>query len=269
MPKKEKTQSNKSLLPLMFVLAGMLLVLVFFKFSYIFKEDKQTPSVVQTQLLQGLAQKLDIQPEIYEARYWDWKENGQRIPLMGHAFIMGTVNINGIGQYKELAGQDLDQVTFTNLQPIEETANKYFKSKGFKSSKENDQTTNSDVSKTKYVGFERREMRCLYRLSETTDPFGTFFCGLIDHDQWSEQTPFLPMFKKEFAEDQFTGFRVDKIEGKYATGAFYNSSMGYQWIAEKQGDQWKMVWNGNEPPLCSTIEPMGIPKSIYGICYDQ
>lgn len=269
MAKKKKIHSQKKMLPLLFVLVGMLAVLGFFKISSVFKMDTKNAPEAETKMLTGLAQVLDIQPEIRDAIYWDWIQDEKRLPLTGKEFIMGTVNINGIGQYKKLAGQDLDQVTFENLKPIQGTTNAYFKSKGFKTSKQNNRMTDIEVSNTEYTGFEKGEMKCLYRLSETTDPFGSFFCGKIDQTQLDQQTQFLPMFQNEFDQDAFAGFRVDRIEGKYATGAFYNSSMGYQWIAEKEPNGWKMVWNGNEPPLCSKIEPMGIPKSIYGMCYDQ
>lgn len=230
-------------------------------------EVEQTPTQSVDELLNGWSSALEIKPELRDSIYWDWVDGNSRLPLTGKQFLMGTVNINGIGQYKALADQSLENITFENMQPIITTSQSFLTGKGFSASPDNNRTTPDDGPISRYYGFENGDTKCLMRLDYQTDPFGTFFCGIIDKNQEQLQSQFRNLFSEDLDANQFTSFRVQKVEGDFATGAFIGVVTGYQWIAKQENGAWTIIWTGSEPPMCSEVEQYGIPKSIYQTCY--
>jgi len=61
--------------------------------------------------------------------------------------------------------------------------------------------------------------------------------------------------------------KIDKLEGNYAmgTGGFTDGG-GDVWYATKINGSWKIVDQGQEPPLCKTMNQYNFPKSMYEGC---
>lgn len=256
------------------LVVGLVILLVLLA-GYIFlSSNTNSPSVGKKlqvsdkQLLEGIAAKLEIKPQIQEYRYFDWIDNDNtRLPLIGQSFFVGTVDTNGIGKYQKFT--DITQVTPDALKPIQEATTDYLTSLDFSQNAKNTRVTGLSPSQSLFSGYEDGETKCVIRLDVQTDPFGNFFCGKVDRDQLAKQQDFKQMFEELTAKEGNLSFRVDKTEGDFALGSATGDFMGYVWMAKKTGGQWDVVWRGNEIALCSDMTRLGIPQSIYGNCYQE
>lgn len=229
------------------------------------KTPKQDPPTAST-TLSNLAKQLAVKPEIRDSIYIDWiEEKNTVVPLSGKQFIIGTVDINGIGKYKGIS--DIENTTFTTMQPIGLTTDTFFTSNGFTSNTQNTKTYELEPAPYKTAGYENGDMKCLIRLDERTDPFGSFFCGTVDGTQIDLQKQMGSMLSYKATKDGITSFRVQKIEADYAIGTYSEAFTGYTWMAKKDGKAWKILWKSNDIAPCVDMERLGIPKSIYGNCY--
>lgn len=226
----------------------------------------------ETIILSGLAEALELKPELRDYMYMDWlDENKQPLPLTGSQFIVGTVNINGIGKYKAIPENDLAKITLTNLSPLLTTADTYFIGQGFTKNSLNTRIISDPPIQTAFYGYEKGQLKCVIRIDEQTDPFGNFVCGTIDTQQEALQNEFRSLFtgaKANMDGITITSYRVQKVEGNFALGSANGNIMGYTWMAKKVNGTWQIVWRGNDIALCSEMIKQGIPKSIYGNCYD-
>ena len=106
---------------------------------------------------------------------------------------------------------------------------------------------------------------------EKSDPFGRFFCGFVDLDQYALQKQFTGLFDmKPKLGQQPPMLRIEKIYKDAALGNYAEGSGpgGYTFMAKKKDDKWNIVWKGQEIALCSEMEKQQIPQEIYGECYD-
>jgi hypothetical protein len=254
-------------------LAGLLIVLAVIVGYLVLTFDKKqsqestsTASLTTKTVLDGLAQKLEVKPELRASIYTDWLENDNTVvPLTGQQFFMGTVTITDIEQYNNI--KDINDVTVANLMPIVTSADAYFSSIGFSKSKSNTNSLGSPPVKFQTLGYENNDMKCVIRLDEQTDPFGNFFCGKVDKAQMTLQKEMGTMLPYKLTKDGISSLRVQKIEGDYAIGTYSEAYSGYTWMAKKDGNTWKILWKSNDIAPCADMERLGIPKSIYGDCY--
>lgn len=219
-----------------------------------------------TALLNGLAQDLEVKPEIKEYGYADWIDGEQTMPLKGYSFFVGTVGVNGIGKYKELQSDDLLQISLQNLTPLIKTSDSYFVSLDFRKNPANTRTIGGTPA-AHYYGYDKGSTKCLIRLDEQTDPFGNFFCGMVDDEQLALQQEFRSLFDND--SEKVVSFRVQKVQEDVALGSANYTYTGFMWIAKKTDDTWTIVWRGNDVAPCLEMEEFGIPQSIYGSCYDE
>jgi len=230
------------------------------------KASTTNSSITTKSALDGLAQKLEIKPELRDSIYVDWIEDDNSVaPLTGQTFFMGTVNINGIGQYKQVT--NIENVTFDTLQPIVSTSDTYFSSIGFTKNTTNTRKAGIDPAPYETAGYENDTMKCVIRLDEHTDPFGNFFCGKVDESQIALQKQMGNMLPYKVTKGGVASLRVQKIEGDYAIGTYSEAFTGYTWMAKRDGTTWKILWKSNDIAPCADMERLGIPKSIYGSCY--
>lgn len=224
-----------------------------------------------TSLLSGLAKDLGLSAELRDYIYMDWlNEKDIPLPLNGKQFIVGTVNINGIGKYPEIGENDLSAITIKNLSPLLTATDAYFTRNGFTKNERNTRIVGTAPITTAFYGYEKDGTKCVVRIDEQTDPFGNFVCGVVDLQQEKLQQAFVPLFIGSKRDgDEITSLRVQKIEGDYAMGSANGVISGYTWMAKKTDGKWEVVWTGQEIPLCTEMEKYTIPISIYENCYNE
>ena len=236
-------------------------------------QTSQASTAEDKQLLEGLAERLELKPEFRDYMYMDWiSENKNPLPLTGMQFIVGTVNINGIGKYNNIPQNDLTKITLKNLSPLLLTTETYFTEQGFTKSAANTRTIENPPIQTAFFGYEKDQVKCVIRIDEQTDPFGNFVCGTVDTKQEALQKEFRSLFFGQKAQTDdivITSFRVQKVENNFALGSATGDFGGYTWIAKKTNNTWQVVYRSNDIAPCSTMQKLGIPKSIYGNCYDN
>lgn len=253
-----------ALLVILAVIVGVL-VISFDRQQNNQKTTKQSPEST-SEILHGLAKNLEVKPELRDSIYVDWiEEDNTVVPLTGKQFIIGTVDINGIGKYKAIS--DIEQTTFEAMQPVVQTANTFFTSQGFAEDPQNTRTYRLDPAPYKTFGYQHNDMRCLVRLDAQTDPFGSFFCGTVDTTQIDLQKQMGSMLPYKVTKDGISSLRVQKIENNYAIGTYSEAFTGYTWMAKKEADSWKILWKSNDIAPCADMQRLGIPQSIYGNCY--
>ncbi|HVZ66755.1 MAG TPA: hypothetical protein VG917_00665 [Patescibacteria group bacterium] len=255
----------KKHLPLLVIIVCIIAAFIWRSYAIRTQEIKNFNS---QNFLNGLEKVLNINSPIQEYPYSDWiTSNGNLEPLNGKLFWIGSFSLNDKKLAKEIQDH-LEIVTQTFLTKYQTTINQYFVENGF-----NKNIINSTVIKGRDVpivmrtGYELGDIKCVVNLYPTTDAFGSVFCGKIDQNQQSLQKQFINVFKYEKRPDNLYSFRVDKIEGNFATGTATDDVLGYQWIAKKENGVWKVIFKSNELGQCQEMERLGIPKSIYGDCY--
>ena len=257
-----------------FKAVGLLIFLAVVLGLLIFNFDKETTkkttsalvTLPPNEILKGLATELGVKSDIRQSIYFDWIEGNTLIPLTGEQFIVGTVDIKNLKEYDRL--QDIESITFSALQPIESAADAYLQSLGFRKNLPNTITLESNPS-FKFVGLENADTKCIIRLDEHTDPFATFFCGRLDTSQVALQKQMGNILPYELTPEGIESFRVQKIEGDFAIGTASQTYTGYTWIAKRADGKWQVIWQQNDIALCSDMERLGIPKSIYGECSSE
>lgn len=193
-------------------------------------------------------------------------QNSQNIPLIGQDFgLAGTVSNNYVSKYGNYS--DLESITIDSFKNIQSNIDSFFKSNGFEKDKANtiNHTTNNTID-TIVLGYTKNETKCLITLYAKTDPFGDFFCGVIDEKRAPWVKELSPIFNPN--KDLGIIITVDKLVGNYAkggTGGRWGGG-GAAWIALKTDGVWKEIWGGQDIISCSIFNKYQIPKEIYEDC---
>lgn len=218
--------------------------------------------------LEGLQAELGVTGTFQETIYWDWiDDNGTLLPLTGKQFLLGTVDTNGIGKYGNVSSDNLTKINKKFFRPIITTTDEYFSDSKFVISEINKRKTMKDELNEEFGGYERNSIKCLFRLTPQSDPYGYFFCGIVDEGQIKLQQQLSPLFSTHYNPKKYYSFRVDMIDLPYARGNYSEIIEGYVFIAKKTEEKWQLIWKGNEAPLCTTMQELAIPKKIYLSCY--
>jgi hypothetical protein len=67
-----------------------------------------------------------------------------------------------------------------------------------------------------------------------------------------------------------TNFKIEalNISDNFALGVYYwGAPEGMDWIAMKEGDKWKKIWEGPYDPECSVVNKYSVPVEVYKHCY--
>lgn len=260
--------------PLHLLISILFLILIvggaiFFAKTY---EPPTTEEYIQRsdRYLEDLAWELGVEAQLQETMYWDWiDENNNLLPLTGNQFLIGTVNVNGIGKYGKIKSDSLEKINDKFFKPILATSDEFFADERFYADKRNSRVGVDNPLHETYRGFEKGPIKCLLRLTAQSDPFGYFFCGVVDEEEMELQQQFSSLFSTKYNPKKPSLFRVDLIKEPFARGNFSEAILGYVWIAKKENDEWKIIWKGNEIALCSEMERLEIPKSIYQNCAEE
>lgn len=242
---------------------------------FIFQKQEQTPGGLvpdPTATLQALEADLGVKADIQDTSYVNWKSaDGVQLPLTGKQIILGTSGVNGLGQYGDIKDNDISQVTGEFLSPLLTKIREFYLENGFVESKQNTNSTPNMLWYTS-LGFEKDGLYCVSNVAQQSDPFAYLSCGTVDNDQLALQGEFQSVYEEAKAQEMgdagvLLGFRVSKVVGSFASGNVYSLG-GYQWIAQKTDGSWKMIWSGNDMPLCSDMEKYSVPTTMYPSCYD-
>ncbi|MBI2443579.1 MAG: hypothetical protein HYV40_06790 [Candidatus Levybacteria bacterium] len=220
--------------------------------------------------LEELAGELGVDAQIQETIYWDWiDEKNTLLPLIGNQFIIGTVDANGIGKYGKVTSDNLEKINSKFFRPIINTSEDFFTMELFVEDKKNRRDSENNPLNETFRGFTRGKVLCVLRLTTQSDPFGYFFCGIVDEKQRKLQQQFTSLFSTKYNPKNFSSFRVETVEGDFASGSYSESVIGYVWFAKKENGEWNILWKGNDIALCSDMETLQIPKRIYQNCYKE
>jgi hypothetical protein len=222
----------------------------------------ETPDAKQTLL--NLQYSLKVTSPIKESTI-DWiGENGERIPLIGQHFSLGTfVNAN-MGKWGNFS--DITEITDESLKPLQLPIETFFTSNNFQKDSQNSYK-NTNFNNTK-IGYTKGNLKCLITLSPC-DPFAYFFCGTINQTQINWRKELFSAINPNNSKD--VTFTVNKLIGNYATGVIKNLSGpgGATWFAVKVNEKWEIVWTTQYAMDCGIANKYNIPKEIYdGNCYN-
>lgn len=256
------------------LLSSLFLLLVFagaWYFAVTYKPPTTQEYVDRAETyLEDWANSIGVEAKIHGSTYWDWiDEDGTLLPLTGNEFYLGTLDVNGIGQYGTVSSQHLEKVTAKFFQPLLEDTASYFEKSRFVADSTNDRKNDKDPTRSIRRGYQHGKLYCLLRLTPQSDPFGALFCGTIDEKQQRLQKKVRGLFTTKYNAKHFASFRVTKIDRDFALGVDLEDTGGYTWIAKKSDDAWKILWKGQDIPLCSMMEENSIPKSIYLTCIND
>lgn len=265
--------ARKKRIRLPHVLLSLLFLLLLIGGAVFFAKTYTPPTKEQylersSRYLEGLQEELGVTGTFQETVYWDWiDKDGTLLPLTGKQFLLGTVDTNGIGKYGNVHSNNLTKINKKFFTPIAVTTTEYFTKSKFIPSEKNARSTMKDELNEVFGGFERNTIKCLFRLTPQSDPYGYFFCGIVDELQRTRQKQLSSLFSTRYNPKKYYSFRVDTIDPPYARGSYSEIIEGYVFIAKKTDDSWKLIWKGNEIASCNEMEKLDIPKSIYQDCY--
>jgi hypothetical protein len=215
------------------------------------------------------ASELGVETTTRKSIYWDFiDEDNSLVPLIGYDFSLGTVEADGIDQYADVDSDHLEKINNKFFKPLLDDSKKYFTKSRFIEDKKNSRDKEADPAHPIRRAYQRGKIYCLLHLTPQSDPFGNFFCGIIDEKQIALQKKVKGLFSTAYNPKKFLAFRVTKIEKDFALGIVMDNIQGYTWIAKKEEGGWKIIWKG-QIPLCSEMEEKSIPKSIYLKCFAQ
>ncbi len=228
-----------------------------------------------SQILIPLEAKLNRSSPIKDSTTkWDqWVVSYQKlIPLTGKSFeTSDSVDTSNFNPAKILASE----------KALEPTFDAYFTSLGFSKEQIYTQVNKDNSSRSDaplLYGYTKDNIKCLISLNATTDPtLGTYFCGMVDQKQQALDEQFFPLIfssqnEVPLTSDEAGVVYVDNISGNYAKGSndrylkgIYEPSGG-AWIAARVNGQWKIIYIGQENPLCTVMNQYSVPITMYGKC---
>ena len=218
--------------------------------------------------LEGLQSELSVTGTLQETMYWDWiDENNKLLPLTGKQFLLGTTDTDDIGKYGKISSKNLTKINNKFFAPLLITSSDYYEQSKFVENEMNQRKNMRDELNETFRGFEKNKIKCMIRLTPQSDPYGYFFCGTIDEKQIKLQKQLSSLFSTTYNPKKYYSYRIEKINEPFARGSVSESVEGYVFIAKKTDGRWKIIWKGNEIALCSEMERLSIPKSIYESCY--
>lgn len=219
---------------------------------------------VSLAVLKGLEKQLKAKSEIRKTEYVDWIfTDSKSVPLKSWQFVLLTKDFG-------LSSDELMKVDAKFLETFVEKVTKYYQGKGFSLSEQNTSFIPNDLWLIS-LGFEKDGVYCVNNFAKQSDPFAYLSCGTFDLKQEKLQKELNSVYegtKKEVTGPVPLIFRVQKMEGGFAIGSA-SSVGGWMWIAKKESDRWQVVWSGQDIASCLDMEKYGVPKSIYGSCYDE
>jgi hypothetical protein len=249
-------------------------------FAYYFRDQKYQPqSKISTsttssqivsqnitdpkQALEALQVVLKVTSPITDRNNIDWlDQNNRRIPLTGVDFSLATSTYSAVGKYGNYKANDLNSITEESFKPLQMSVENFFTLNGFQKDTSNTFRNNTGLPYLN-MGFTKGDLKCLINLTPRTDPFGDFFCGIIDQTQIAWRKELTPAINT--TNDPHIVVEVSKLQGNYATGGVgTNMGGGAAWWAVKINGQWKEVWRGQNSISCKPVNQYNIPKEIYG-----
>lgn len=217
------------------------------------------------QILQSLEKTLSVNSPISDQKSRDWTNSDKQIaPLKGKSFGIGTFKnayIDKYGNFSNLpdGNPDLNKITKSSLEPLQKQIDSFFISNGFVADSLN---TKEIAGYENLYGYTLGDIHCLVSLFPQTDPFGQFFCGVLDPDELSWRKELVPVINPKNDPDTFVS--VAKLIGNYATGGVGGYASRAVWYAVKIDGNWRKVWTGQNIISCTPVKQYNIPKEIYG-----
>ncbi|EKD95489.1 MAG: hypothetical protein ACD_24C00472G0001 [uncultured bacterium] len=118
-------------------------------------------------------------------------------------------------------------------------------------------------------------------LIDTTNTIKFYTSGFTKSDKTEIIKSFLDHYKKTYQGSEGRDFylnkdlylKIDKSTDKYfkgriLIGGIENHSTPYT-LAVKENEQWKILLQSQDIPLCSIVEPYKFPSEIVDKCYDE
>ena len=216
--------------------------------------------------LQSLEKTLSVSSPITDQKSRNWINSDKHtIPLKGKTFGIGTFKnayMDKYGDFPHLSdtdNPDLSKITKVSLEPLQKQVNSFFMNNGFT---QNTLNTKEITGFEDLYGYVLGNTYCLVSFFPQSDPFGQFFCGVLDPDELSWRKELVPAINPKNDPDTFVS--VDKLIGNYATGGVGGYASGAAWYAVKINGIWKEVWTGQNIISCKPVKQYNIPKEIYG-----
>jgi len=232
------------------------------------------------QILVDLEKALNVTAEITD-RNNNWLvENKERIPLLGQQFALGSIATKHMGKYGNyvqlFSSSYIKGITENNLKLLQGEIDKFFTANGFQANNHNTLRANRSLASNINLvslsnGYIKGNLKCLITLSQGTDPFGYFFCGIVDQTQLAWRKELTPAINT--TNDLDIVVNVSKLFGDYATGGVGSATGGggTGWYAVKINGQWKEVLRGQQMTLtsCKLLQKYNFPKEIIDLEHSE
>lgn len=232
----------------------------------VISSDLESPE----QILQSLEKKLLVSSPIADQKSKNWVDaNKQIVPLKGKFFGIGTFKNDYMDKYGNFpslpdGNSDLLKITISSLEPLRKQVDSFFINKGFTI----DSLNTKEITGFKNLyGYSLGDIHCLMSLYPQSDPFGQFFCGVLDPVELSWRKELVPVINP--TNNPNTLVSVGNLIGNYATGGVGGYGSGAMWIAVKANGKWQKILTTQNTPDCSLMDKYFVPKEIYKNCIDK
>lgn len=226
----------------------------------------QTQDVSIQQILNLLQQEFSVSRELVNTHQeWESTSVGRRVPLTGQYFAVNAADTPLLSGHTVVpsSGRETYEIRGSGVTILKEKITAFFTTQGFVRNVQNSNRDEASYSLDETIAFEKGDVACLVTV-RTLDPVATFFCGQYDPTYEAVRAEFRTVLNP--TGDADIGVDVGKIEGNYARGTVGGRGGGAEWYALKEGEAWKVVFQGQVSPPCSVMEQYRFPKSIYEAC---
>ncbi len=198
-------------------------------------------------------------------RNWESAGLGRRVPLTGNYFGLGAADTPALSGHTvpPASGGTTYEIRGSGITILKDKVTAFFAAQGFAKNTQNGERDKASYSLDETLAFEKGDVACLVTL-RTLDPVAAVFCGTYDQAYETLRNEFIPVFNPSRDPEVFV--EVTTVEGNFASGGTGGRGGGVGWYAVKEAGVWKPIFQGQNSPLCSTMEQYGFPKSLYKEC---
>lgn len=238
-----------------FVLIILLIILIPFGFYFYGNSHYQTSTPEETlnslqKFLKTKVPASQVGKHVIDTSEAEAIENNKKITFSGTRFDINNVYLENSIPPDEF------------VEEIGSSINSFFIDNGFTGSKENEI---SKLTNIKLFSFKKGDFYCFSNTDNNSSLYLSVFCGKYDVAKTEQKAEFYPVLNPD-NDPNFT-FNIVSHSDNYA---YVNEGFGVggDWvILMKNNSGWIKILQGQDLPLCSSVDNYNVPSEIYGNCY--